>query len=290
MAKESGVLALAAEGRFSRMAVGLFNHQLLLRVISALALLPVVLVAVWYGDFWFRLLLAVAFALMLYEWLQLLGVSRGWFRPVVMILYAGFGGAFLYFPLGLVDEMAAFFVSGSISALGILGVASGQTRVFWTLTGLVYIATPILSLLWISTAPFGMFWIYWCLLTVWAMDVGGFFVGKTIGRHKLAPYLSPNKTWEGLAGGILLAIIADWILYKVLATVTIMPLPEIAPAWYLAAFMAAFAQVGDLFESGVKRHFGIKDTSGLIPGHGGLLDRVDGLLFVAPALALWMIL
>jgi phosphatidate cytidylyltransferase len=118
----------------------------------------------------------------------------------------------------------------------------------------------------------------WVLFLVWATDSGAYFAGRAIGGPKLAPRISPKKTWAGLAGGMLAAALVGWAMQN-----GVMP-----GAWRLAAASAALAvvaQAGDLAESGLKRYFGVKDSSQLIPGHGGVLDRLDGLLAVAPAVA-----
>ena len=124
----------------------------------------------------------------------------------------------------------------------------------------------------------------WTLLVVWATDVGGYFAGKGIGGPRLAPRLSPKKTWAGLVGGMVLAIGAASLFADF---VSLASLELLAPA---AAVLAVWSQVGDITESAVKRYFEAKDSGSLIPGHGGLLDRVDGLVFVAPAVALFLAL
>jgi phosphatidate cytidylyltransferase len=122
------------------------------------------------------------------------------------------------------------------------------------------------------------------LLLVWATDSAAYFSGRLIGGPKLAPKISPNKTWAGLAGGMVAAGLVGWSFGQR------DPKSAILLA-LLSAMLAAIAQAGDLAESGLKRYFGVKDSSGLIPGHGGVFDRLDGLLFVAPAviglLLLW---
>ena len=149
----------------------------------------------------------------------------------------------------------------------------------WKLFGFLYCLAPALSLLWIrERAEFegiglGFDLLVWVFIIVWATDIGAFFAGRAIGGPKLAPSISPNKTIAGLAGGVLSAALLSY------AWVTTTGLP-FQLVW-LAVPFAVMAQVGDLFESGMKRRAGIKDSGTWLPGHGGLLDRLDGLVPVA---------
>lgn len=143
---------------------------------------------------------------------------------------------------------------------------------------------PCASLLWlrslatINESPSGLMLVVAIIAIIAATDIGAYFTGKRFGKHKLAPAISPNKTWEGLGGGIVCAAIVTMLLH---------PLPLSTPALFLCGIvLALLAQTGDLLESWVKRRAGVKDSGNLIPGHGGLLDRVDGYLLAAPAYAL----
>ncbi|MGI8931277.1 MAG: phosphatidate cytidylyltransferase [Sphingomicrobium sp.] len=151
--------------------------------------------------------------------------------------------------------------------------------VSWKLFGFFYCLAPALSLLWIrERAEFeaigqGFDLLVWVFIIVWATDIGAFFAGRAIGGPKLAPSISPSKTVAGLVGGVLSA--------AVLASVWVMATELPSLLNWLAAPFAVIAQVGDLFESGLKRRAGLKDSGTWLPGHGGLLDRVDGLVPVA---------
>jgi phosphatidate cytidylyltransferase len=224
-------------------ANSVFNAQLLTRLISALALLPIVLGALWFGGWFFAMLLALASVLMAYEWLQMIKAS---------------------------PSQASFMV--------------------WALFGLVYIFIPLLAFYWLRQQADGVLIVFWVFIMVWAMDVGGFFAGKSIGGPKMAPKISPNKTWSGLTGGVLLAIVAHLVIFYILSLFSFEHEFLFQPTWLIAGAVAVVAQVGDLIESQCKRHFAIKDTSGLIPGHGGLLDRVDGLLLAGPVVVLLLCL
>lgn len=129
----------------------------------------------------------------------------------------------------------------------------------------------------IETRNEDIFWVVYALLVIWTTDSGAYFIGKSIGRRKLWPDISPNKTVEGFVGGILSAVI--------LVAVFIQFAPLEVNVWYLlfaTIILSAFGQIGDLVESALKRHYGVKDSGRILPGHGGLLDRFDSLLFVLP--------
>lgn len=149
----------------------------------------------------------------------------------------------------------------------------------WKIAGFFYCLVPALALLWIRDRyEHGFDLLVWVFIVTWATDIGGYAFGKTWGRNKLAPTISPNKTWEGLIGGMIAAGILGglWALWRGLDPML----------YWLGAPMAVAAQMGDLFESSMKRRAGVKDSGNLLPGHGGVFDRVDGLLVVATAVGL----
>lgn len=157
----------------------------------------------------------------------------------------------------------------------------------WGLAGLFYIAIPCAAILWLRNLQIdghthaGLSLVLYVLFAVWATDIGAYFAGRTIGGAKLAPTISPGKTWAGLGGGMAAAGVVGGLSFL------FSPYPT--KLWWailLAILLAAVAQAGDLFESWLKRRAGVKDSSALIPGHGGLLDRVDGLMFTIPLFAL----
>ena len=155
----------------------------------------------------------------------------------------------------------------------------GQWGIGWRVYGFFYCLLPAVSLLWIrERAEYegigtGFDLLIWVFLVVWSTDIGAYFAGRTIGGPKLAPSISPNKTMAGLVGGVACAAIVSggWVYF--------VRLP--AKLLWLAVLFGAAAQLGDLFESGLKRRAGVKDSGTWLPGHGGLLDRLDGLVPVA---------
>lgn len=155
----------------------------------------------------------------------------------------------------------------------------------WSWAGVGYVTATCLSFILLRGEALTL--LIYLLAVVWATDIGAYFAGRSIGGPKLAPRISPKKTWAGLFGGMLSAVAVGGILSL------FFPFPtDIVSAALLSAGLAVVAQAGDLFESWMKRVAGVKDSSNLIPGHGGILDRVDGLTFSAPALAvvyyLWL--
>jgi len=198
----------------------------------------------------------------------LLGLASSLALLVILALgYYGHGGWAL---LALLP--AVLVVAG-------LGRLAGRSMV-WPVLGLFWLGLPCLALLWLRMGDNGMLAVTWLFLAVWFCDTGAYFAGRGIGGPKLAPRISPKKTWSGLLGGMFLAAAASALLAVVLAQ------KDAVQFAVLGALLALISQCGDLAESALKRHFDVKDSGALIPGHGGILDRVDGVLFAAPALAL----
>jgi phosphatidate cytidylyltransferase len=163
--------------------------------------------------------------------------------------------------------------------------------------GAFYIGIPLLSMMFIAyfsdlgqgDSNYSYVYILWLLFVVWATDIGGYVVGKSVGGPKLAPKISPKKTWSGLLGGMLFSAMVSYLFvlsmnYYQGSTLSVKFL-------VVSSVVLAFvSQVGDIFESRIKRYLDIKDSSNLIPGHGGIFDRVDGLLFASPVVALFVLL
>jgi phosphatidate cytidylyltransferase len=151
----------------------------------------------------------------------------------------------------------------------------------WQGFGTVYIGLPSIAIIWLrAQAPGGLATMVWVLALAIAVDTGAYAAGRSIGGPKLAPRISPNKTWAGLLGGIAAGMVVGAVAALWLGA------PSVWPRVLASALLGIVEQAGDLMESGFKRYFGVKDSGHLIPGHGGFLDRVDGLLAVALAVAL----
>lgn len=243
------------------------------RALSALVLAPMVLGIAWAGGWAFTALVALAALIMAYEWDRLcrgeeLGAVGATSAAVILIaLVLGVGHvayAFLALALG----------AGLVAALARL---AGR-HPLWAALGVVYVGLPCVSIIWLRAAPeAGRETILWLLALVWATDIGAYFVGRTIGGSPMVPRLSPGKTWSGLVGGIACAALVG------AAAARVVEAPGVALLVILSAALAALSQLGDVAESSIKRHFGVKDSGRLIPGHGGMLDRVDGLMFATVA-------
>ena len=162
--------------------------------------------------------------------------------------------------------------------------SSAVRKNIWYFLGIFYISLPILSLIWLRSINEGIYIIFWLFSIVWSTDIGAYIFGRLIGGMRLAPKISPNKTWSGLIGGVICAGITGYFYTKI---------RSIDSHYLIICFsmmLAVYAQIGDLIESFIKRKFGVKDSGNIIPGHGGLLDRVDGIITTAPKVALIVIL
>lgn len=248
------------------------------RILSALVLAPLAIGAVWYGGWAFRLLVLAATVIMIWEW-QRIVTGKAPMGLGAMILYATAASA-----LGIAHRwpVAALVVV----AIGTFAVALGgrfqhEKAVNWLALGVPYIVLPAVALLWLRTDKLiGRETVFFILFVVWATDIGAYAFGRLIGGPKLAPRLSPKKTWAGLLGGMACAALTGWACGVWAGSSQPLLLGLIGGG------LAVVAQAGDIAESAVKRRFDVKDSSNIIPGHGGVLDRVDGVLPVAALVAL----
>jgi phosphatidate cytidylyltransferase len=193
--------------------------------------------------------------------------------------------------LGLEDSAWAFAVTVLVPTAALAFVREphkGVTDWLWALGPIIYVGWLAAHFVLLREAPDGRDWVLLVVLTVWITDTGAYFVGRPLGRHKLAPQISPGKTWEGAIGGQISGLIAVAGLSQAFGLGI-----GIGHIIALGLIVPAAAQIGDLAESALKRGLDIKDSSGLVPGHGGVLDRMDSLLFAAPAVywyLKWLIL
>lgn len=265
-------------------AIGGERGRLRLRVCSALALAPLPVAAIWFGAPWLALLTALAAAVMAWEWGRLCHAGGGRAAAVEAALIAVVLAVIAIAASGAQRLAAAAAVAGAAIVFGAARNSARPeprgTTPGWAALGALWVSLPCVCLLWLARPQAGgRTTLLWLLAVVWATDTGAYAIGRAVGGPRLAPRLSPRKTWSGFAGGIACAALAG------AATAVILRLPATLPV-LLSAGLAIVAQFGDLAESLAKRRFGVKDSSGLIPGHGGLLDRLDGLLAVIPAVAL----
>ncbi len=192
----------------------------------------------------------------------------------LLIVYSAFKGATQWMTLLLALNLIA---SGAVAVTRFSGGTRVLETVFRQTAAVVYLPLFLSCLVFIRNGESGPAWIYFLLCVVFAGDIGAFYVGTHLGRHKLSPAISPGKTLEGAAGGLA----SNLVVGLAFRTLFLPELPlGLTAVFCLAAGLAA--QLGDLFESMLKRAAGVKDSGGIFPGHGGLLDRIDALLFAAP--------
>jgi phosphatidate cytidylyltransferase len=242
------------------------SRNLLTRIAAALVLAPAAIAIAWAGG-WFWVLLVSFGAIGLYiEWLIVVGLASE--KRIAITGIAALACAAPAIALGRLD-----IALGTIVVGGFAVVALSRERRGWAAAGFCYAAAAQLaSVLVRFDAVAGFAALIMVLLVVWVTDIGGYFAGRGIGGPKLWPRVSPKKTWAGAFGGF----VASLAVAGVMAS---SGLGRMAPLLLLGAVLSVSSQLGDLFESAVKRRFGVKDSSHIIPGHGGLLDRLDG--FVA---------
>jgi phosphatidate cytidylyltransferase len=249
-----------------------------LRVVSGVALAPLPIAAIWFGSPWLPLLTAAAAVVMAWEWGRLCRGGRFGQTGIVLV-----GVVLIAVAVATVAPPALAFGTALLGAciVFLAGVKKHDLEPHWTAFGVLWVALPSICLLWLAGEGLTRrATLLWVLAVVWATDIGAYASGRAVGGPRLAPFWSPRKTWAGLAGGIVCAALTGW------ATAAVLAISPALPLMLLSAGLAIVEQFGDLAESAAKRRFGVKDTSGLIPGHGGLLDRLDGLLAVIPVVAL----
>jgi phosphatidate cytidylyltransferase len=248
------------------------------RIASALVLAPVGLAAAWFGPPLLSVVVVIAAGLMAWEWARLCRIGRSGGVPIIAAIVVVVAASVIAATFGLPRPALAIAVAGS-AVVSVLSRGSFQALLVGC--GMLWIALPSVALVWLALEPrAGWATTLWILAIVWATDIGAFAAGRTFGGPRLAPRFSPNKTWSGLLGGVVCAALVGGIAGLLVGSAYVVPL------MLLSGALAVVAQTGDLAESIAKRHFGVKDSSGLIPGHGGLLDRLDGMLTVIPAVAL----
>jgi phosphatidate cytidylyltransferase len=247
------------------------------RIAVAAVLLPIVLGVVWLGGWWLFGLALVAGILALHE---LYGMARG-HRPIVLGGYAGLVLALLGAQLGGTTWLLAGILATLPAALLVFFVSSARQNAVGafavTLFGVAWVGGGLSLLMLVREIPGdGRLLVFTILLAVFADDTAAFFVGRAIGRHRLAPAISPGKTWEGFVAGTLAAVgVAFFALYEQDVVTT-------GESLVLGLAIALAATLGDLFESAVKRDLGVKDSGQLLGGHGGMLDRLDAPLWAGP--------
>jgi len=254
------------------------SSELRTRILSGVAMIAVALAALWFGGLAFWALASLLAVLMMSEWAGMMQAPR-WSHILAMVLVAGIMAYALQltitgYPPAFHYPMIAQGLDLVAVAAILLAVASFRARLG---VGLLYAALPAMALIFIRQQDGGLLLALWTLAIVWATDIGAYFAGRAIGGPKLAPAISPNKTWAGLIGGMIAALIVGALIAWRAG------LPSIL--YVAGAGLAVAAQAGDLFESWLKRRSGVKDSGCILPGHGGVMDRLDGVVPVSMAVA-----
>jgi phosphatidate cytidylyltransferase len=266
-------------------AAGLGN--LVLRIVSAAVLAPLALAAAWPGNWVFALFWLIAALLVLWEWIHLVAGPRH------ILMFSASATALAVAALVEVRERPItamlLIVLGAIASL----IFAQRRHRLWITAGVGYAGAMLLAPMLLRIDPdYGLFAIVLLFAVVWTTDVMAYFTGRALGGPKLCPPVSPKKTWSGAAGGALCATVVAVLLPRILSAVAASEFAVVARMVQpgvlavLGLTLSVLAQLGDLLESWIKRRFGAKDASHLIPGHGGVMDRLDGFWAAAVAACL----
>lgn len=246
------------------------------RVMSAIVLVAVALLLTWAGGVWYRLLCVAIGAAVLYEWLAMMLPREARAHATVLAVVLALVLVLVLAGTAVIVQLAALL--GAVAAGA--AHAAYERRGFWPVAGIAYAGASAIALAALRGADgAGLAATLLLFAIVWASDILAYFVGRAIGGPKLAPAISPGKTWSGAIGGTVAGVAAGVAVATAFGTWW-----SFAGVLLLALLLSVFSQIGDLFESRLKRMFSVKDSSQLIPGHGGVMDRVDGLAAAAFAL------
>lgn len=279
------------------------TRTLVTRIVSALVLLPGVLLLGWLGGWYFAALVAVASAIGASEFagITLAGAPRttralmvAFAAAIPLLLFAWPPQQVPWIPTILFPGLVVVFLAANLLAPG-EDLAGVPPRAALSVVGVLYTGGLLtFAVLLRAVGPEGVWWLLMLMAVTWGNDTGAYFAGRALGRHKLYPRVSPGKTWEGFFGGVAASV---GFAFLVVWLGTVVHLPHLEPlrltAWQtLVAGLVTgvVGPMGDLSESLLKRAYGVKDSGTFMPGHGGILDRIDALLFNAAVLYLWAVL
>jgi phosphatidate cytidylyltransferase len=258
-------------------AAGPDARNLIMRVASAAVLVPLAVAAAYAGGWYWAALVTLCAIGLFVEWLTVTGAAGD--APLAVTGAAMLAISAPFLALRNVEIALLVLVLGLIG----VGIRSSAPR-SWAIAGFLYAAAALVaSILVRLDRAEGFVALVFILVVVWCSDIGGYFAGRTIGGAKLWPRVSPNKTWAGAIGGFVLSLI-------VACGFAVAGFGKMGPLLMIAATLSVASQLGDLFESAVKRRFGVKDSSHIIPGHGGLMDRLDGFVAAVVVAAIFGIL
>jgi phosphatidate cytidylyltransferase len=262
------------------------SQNLVVRILSAALLLPLVVGLLVSGLPATAALVAVVAAILTFELYRILFAKLDLAQYVGIVASACLPVIWALWP----DRFAAWALGGFAGLLMVLlsyylltaPHGEAPARVALTLTGVLYCGLLVATAVGLRALPHGLSWLLLALLVTWSNDTGAYLIGRCFGRHKLYDRVSPSKTWEGFLGGSAASIAAAFI-----ARLTFFPALGQSDAWLVAVPASLLGPLGDLSESMLKRAHGVKDSGKLMPGHGGLLDRVDAILFSLPYVYLY---
>jgi len=247
------------------------------RTISALILIPAVIACAWFGGLWFKGFVLLLAGLIAHEWVSIVHPKNA--AQYTLHMASALCGTILPDMYG--PQIALLAIAALVLISGLMVRFGNAISSKWSYLGICYVGFPALAFTLLRNDPgFGFAAILWIFLIVWAADTLAYFAGRIIGGPKLAPKISPKKTWAGLGG----AVAGSTLVSSIFAYT--FHLNGILALAILAGCLAVVEQAGDLFESSLKRFHGVKDSGAIIPGHGGVIDRVDGLIAVAVVAAL----
>ena len=259
------------------------------RWLTGIICVPILIFLIGFGPRWLLYVVLCAAALIgLWEYFRITAPTLSpyikWVNTLlVMVLFvAVYMRQALLLP-GIVVCWAFFPMAMEVFTYSDANTKEKTTSSMAALMGPVYTALPLALLMFIDMRPQGHLWIFFLLAVVFACDTGAFYFGKTFGKHKLHRRVSPGKTWEGAAGGLFSSLLAAMLFLKF---IDIHPFNTSLVVMVVA--LAVASQIGDLAESVLKRNQGVKDSGNILPGHGGILDRIDGLLFAIPVLFFYL--
>jgi len=263
------------------------------RVVTALWGIPLLFVAVWFEQPlpWFTVIIAFWGVMAVFEFYRLVAASKTAPLTYFGLVWTLF---FIISPYFTFDFLFPFLLTSTVvlPLIWLLVKVRKEDALVswvWTIAGILYIGWLLSYLVSLRGLDDGRNWVLFALLTTFSSDTAAFFIGRALGRHRLAPQISPRKTWEGAIGGVIAAIIVSLLF--------IIPTPLILPinfwqAMLLGLLVSIFGQLGDLVESLFKRNMGVKDSGTGVPGHGGFLDRLDSVVFAGVVVyyyVIWMI-
>jgi phosphatidate cytidylyltransferase len=251
------------------------SSEMGLRILSGIVMATVAVAATLLGGWWLAGLMLVLAMGLLHEWFDITGSAGKW---AAMAAVLAIWIAMTMTTGGVVLALYLLFMGAVGTAMFSL-VRRGGEGGGCGAAGTIYAALPLMAILWVRQADGGAGAVLWLFLVIWGTDTAAFVTGRLIGGPKLAPTISPGKTWSGAVGGLVGACMLGAALASLIQA-------DLARAVALAAVVSVAAVLGDLLESRIKRRFQVKDSGHIIPGHGGIMDRLDSLVVAAPVFAL----